>query len=217
VTDILIRPGLREGPYVYFGGFRIGMAPQSVDLQFARVEVDDLLADTSTLTERPAEPWTGCPAMVDKAHLSLGWEGVAEADVAKFERVAARSFPVDVGIWRPKVETWSGSGTTAPLVTARRHALKVISSGLWPVAAAAKYQTIVLVNGTALTETTDYTIGSYDSLGRTTITPEAAWTSGTENIEVLYYPVFLMKIMGLDPNYPANNREGRKLVLKEVA
>ena len=205
-------PGLRDG--IYLNGANIALGPSGYSPQWSPVETDELLADTSTLTERPLEPFSGAPDRLRKLIASIPWDAVIEGDLEVFEDLDAYAWPIDFADWRMISERFSGDGATQTFTLPRRSALLSIAGGLLPATAAVRYATAVYVDGGI---DAGYSVGSADALGRLPITVSALPSSGYGNVLVRYVPLYLVRAVGSDRGYPSNLQESRVLHLREVA
>lgn len=212
-----VNPGLRERLYIAGVQLQFGplWAPESTP-----IEVDQEMADCSTLTELPLEPYPHAADWIEKVSGKLSWDAVhTPADIQVLEDMKANPRSFDFCDWRPITELFSGDGTNVDITLHHRIALLSIASGLLPVNptyAAATYGTEIWVDDV---EDTAYTVGTADALGRLPITLSLTPSDAEANVIVRYVPLYLVRRKGADRAYPggANNYETRVLHLKGVA
>ena len=204
---------------IHLGGVNLALGPDSIAESAAFAESVERLADTSAVTDRPA-PWDGCPDVIFKLSFSLTWPTSKSADHRTFARIRSRGLPFDVCLWKHAAATFSGNGVRTEFVLPWRLALKSLPVGDWPAPEAyieAQYATEVIVDGVALTETTDYVIGVSDDLGRTLVTFTVAPSDAMENVEVYAVPLLLMRRLGDEVGYNRETGATRTLTVEEVA
>lgn len=201
---------------LYLSGVNISVGPDTfTEKPPMEVRQDERMLDGSLTTDR-GYCFTGQPDVIQKYSFSAKWPRLTSADYRVFQQIRARAQPFDVCIWKPISELFSGDGSSTIFYLQRREAISVVSSGLRPTGYATKYATLVLVGGVPKTVTTDYTIGSADSLGRTPVTFTSAPTAGDGNIEVFYVPLFLMARVSDQLGFALPHRQDWALEMVEV-
>lgn len=177
--------GIKEK--IYLGSWNLDVSPSVLQPKVEDAKTALRLAD-GTYTVSYAVFYSGCPSKPTKYSWQLKWDKVTSDDVVRINRLISRRASFDFCYWQPVVESfWKEVGDTTDRYVQRRNALDVISSGLLPANAATVYEPKLWVNDTE----TDATL---TTINTTWYRQKVTGLSDSNHNDVLYYPVFRVKV-----------------------
>lgn len=203
----MAQPGVREK--VYLGGIAITAGPSGVTPTWLKAQTRDRARDGSLYVDS-LQAETGYPVIMSKLSLSLTWDSMCSADIARINSLISYGGPIDVCIWQMLTEAFyvtAGDLLAGSLL--RRNALTVISP--LPTGATANYP-VAPVRGSGATFTA--TLGSPSAAGVTPWT--SAVTSAGETCTIRYAPVFRMYVAESQESFSEPHRQGQTLLLEEM-
>jgi hypothetical protein len=184
-------PGIQQN--IYLDGIVLAVPAERVKARPARAETAERLLNSYAVIDRPFA-FDGAPTVITKYSFEFAFPSIAEADYRKFTEIESRSGFLDLCLWKPITETFSGDGLTETFTLLRREALSEIGAPYLPADAATLYETICTVSGVEKT----ITLGTPDAAtGRTPFTLADPPAALEDNVRVFYVPLFLIRI--LDP------------------
>jgi hypothetical protein len=184
-------PGIQQN--IYLDGLNLAVPADRLNYRVSRAETVERLLNSYAVIDRPYA-FAGAPGVITKFSFEFGFSSIAEADYQAVTEMESHSGFLDLCIWKPITETFSGDGTSVDFTLQRRIAIEEIDGGLLPADAATIYATVATVAGTP----TSITLDDVDAAtGRQAFHFASAPAAAEDNVRVFYVPLFYVRI--LDP------------------
>ncbi len=207
--------GLRN---LHSGGFDLALPANALSEVPFRAETAERMADSFTVIDAPFLGDTGIVPVevVEKFTWQLSWPSVNAADKGRliFERMQARRGFIDFCPWQRIVERFTGDGSSLLFRMMRRLAdvtLSVVPPG-------PSWGPIVEVNDSVIASGVSY--GSPDSVGRVLATfsgtSPATAPAAAAKIDIIYTPVFLVRVVSPQRTFSIPFAESRTLTFEEI-
>jgi len=199
--------GIKEK--LYLGSWNLDFNPLPFAPKIEDAKTALRLADGSYSVSY-ASWYTGCPSKPTKYSWNLKWDKVTADDVIRLNRIISRRASFDFCYWQPIVESFFvGSGETTDRWLQRRNAVDVIDTGLLPVGASTNYKAKLWVDSTE----TDATLSTIDTAW---YRQKVTGLTESKHNDVLYYPVFRVKVADGQPMFELPTRSTWQLALVEL-
>lgn len=198
---------------IYLGGYTLALNPATISEVPFRAETAERMANSFTVVDRPfiLPGSTDVPVdVVQKFVWSFQWPSANSADYTVFARIESKPAFVDLCFWKSIVESFSGDGVSTAFRLMRRLA-NVTLSAIAP--AGVTWTPVVTVGGTPVTPSS---FGSPDANGTVVMTLPSAPAAAASNVEVLYTPLYFVRVVSPQRSFGTPFAESRTLQLEEI-
>lgn len=203
-------PGIQQN--IYLDGLNLAVPADRLRYRVSRAETVERLLNSYAVIDRPSA-YDGAPGVITKFSFEFGFSSIAEADYQTVTEMESRSGFLDLCIWKPITETFSGDGLRTSFTLQRRIAIQTISGGLLPADAATLYATICVADGDVKSITLD---GVDAATGQQTFHLEAAPNAEEDNVTVFYVPLFYVRILDPERDFSTPFSESTSLRAEEA-